>query len=265
MDYYKILGLNKNASQDDIKKSYRTLAMKHHPDRGGDSKTFQEINEAYKILGDPQKRAAYDNPSPRFDGFGPGSENINLSDLFAHVFNQRGFGFNDSFSQNRKPVYRARISISLLEAYNCETKVLKLTTETGQKVVSIDIPRGVQSGSQIRYDNVIEGTTLLIEFLVTPDLKFDRKGNDLYCNIPLSVLDLISGTKVKFVAINGKTLEVDIPPLTQPNSQLKITGHGMPMANGNYGNQILLIKPFIPDSIDRELLDAIRKHKENTQ
>jgi len=263
MDYYNILGVDKTASQDDIKKAYRKLAMKHHPDRGGDNTKFQEVNEAYNVLGDPQKRAQYDNPAQRgFGGFdfgfnGPGD----INDIFASIFRQQGRP--NPFNQQQEPVYRTRVAVSLVEAYHGEEKMLQMQTPDGTKVIKINIPKGVQSGDRIRYDNVIENGILLIEFIVTPDLRFDRHGWDLHSNLPVSVLDLIVGTKIKFTTISGKTLEVNIKPQTQPYMQLKIGGQGMPRPDGGFGDQILLIKPYIPATIDDEITQAILKHQDN--
>jgi DnaJ-class molecular chaperone len=84
----------------------------------------------------------------------------------------------------------------------------------------------------------------------------------LYANYPISVLDLIVGTKVQFQAINGKMLEVTIPAKTQPNHQIRLPGLGMPISNtGQYGDQILLLKPFIPDSISNDIIDSIKRNQ----
>jgi len=166
MDYYNILGVDKTASQDDIKKAYRKLAMKHHPDRGGDNTKFQEVNEAYNVLGDPQKRAQYDNPAQHgFGGFDFGFNGSgDINDIFASIFRQQGRP--NPFNQQQEPVYRTRVAVSLVEAYHGEEKMLQMQTPDGTKVIKINVPKGVQSGDRIRYDNVIENGILLIEFIV---------------------------------------------------------------------------------------------------
>jgi DnaJ-class molecular chaperone len=137
-----------------------------------------------------------------------------------------------------------------------------LQTPIGTHAVNIVIPKGIPDGGQVRYEKIIDGASLLVEFKIEPNLKFDRKLNDLYSNHPISVLDLIVGTTFEFTTISGKTLEVKVPPKTQPYMQLKIAGQGMPI-NGTtqYGDQIILIKPFIPDTINSEITESILRSK----
>lgn len=256
MDYYDTLGVPRTASPEEIKKAYRKLAMEHHPDRGGDNNKFQEISVAYNTLSDPDKKAAYDSPQPQFSGFQHDMNGFDLNDIFAHVFGQQNNPFGH---RNQQQIYRTRVTVSLVDVYNGADQVLKLNTPQGLKVINIKLPKHLHTGSQIRYENVVEKGVLIVEFVVLPDLRFDRKGDDLYANLPVSVLDLITGTKVQFTTISNKTLEVTIRPQTQPWMQLKISGEGMPTVNGDFGDQILLIKPFIPDTIDTDIIESIKR------
>lgn len=266
MDHYQTLGVAKNATPDEIKKSYRRLASKHHPDKGGDTATFQKIEEAYRILSDPQQRQQYDNPMPQgnpFAGFqqAPGGFNFNfngdINDLFGQMFQQ-----HHQRHPNQPHAYRTSISISLEQSYSGGSQPLKLQTPNGLHAVNIEIPKGVTDGGQMRYDNLIPNASLIVEFRVAPHLKFDRKGVDLYCNQQVSVLDLIVGSSFEFKTISGKTLEVRIPPKTQPHMHLKIAGEGMPIHGSNlHGDQIILIKPYIPDTIDEEITQSILRSK----
>jgi curved DNA-binding protein len=223
MDYYTTLEIPKTATQDDIKKAYRKLAMKTHPDRnGGDETKFKKIQEAYDILSDPKKRQNYDNPSPQF-GFN--TNHMDMNDFFNQVFGQR------KAHQSSKQILRTTVSISLVDA---ETKL-----------VNINIPAGVATGDSMRYDSILENAVLIVQFVVMQDLRFDRHGNDLYSSQTLSVLDLIIGTKFKFQTISGKLLEVKVPPNTQPNSNLRIPESGMPTKTGGYGDILILLKPLI--------------------
>ena len=99
MDYYKRLGVNKSASPEELKRAYKKLAMQHHPDRGGDQKTFQEINEAYDTLKDPAKRQQYDNPQPRAD-FNMNSQNMN--DIFSQFFGGQAYAGKSSSSTKKR-------------------------------------------------------------------------------------------------------------------------------------------------------------------
>jgi DnaJ-class molecular chaperone len=263
MDHYSTLGVDKNATPDDIKKSYRKLASKHHPDKGGDTATFQKIQTAYDTLIDTNKRQQYDNPMPQ--GF---SQQGGMPPGFENIFGQMFGGGNpfDPFSQQRRQpqpqVFRTTVNITLEQAYYGGEQVLKLQTPTKVHAVEIQIPKGIQNGNQMRIDNVLDGSGLVVEFRVEPHLKFDRQGNDLICPRSISVLDLIIGTSFEFVTMSGKTLEVTVKPKTQPYMQLKLTGQGMPIINSNsYGDQILLLKPFIPDTIDEKIVDIILQTK----
>jgi len=263
MDHYQTLGVDKKATQDDIKKAYRRLASKHHPDKGGDTSTFQKIEEAYRILSDPNQRQQYDNPMPQGFHFSQGNPG-------GFPFNTGGFAdFFDMFQQHhnrqqrpQQQVFRTNVLVTLQQVYYGEEQTLKLQTTTNTHAVKIQIPKGIQNGSQIKIDNVIDGASLLVEFRIQPDLRFDRKNNDLACNHTISVLDLITGSTFEFTTISGKTFEVTVKPKTQPYVQLKIAGQGMPIYGTNqYGDQIILLKPFVPDMIDEQIVTSILQSK----
>lgn len=263
MDHYNTLGVSKNATQEEIKKAYRRLAMIHHPDKGGSPVEFQKINDAYEVLGDAAKRQQYDNPQsnqPQFGGFQFNQNHFDINDIFSQIF-----GGARHAGVNQRQIYRTQVSVSLLDAYNGKEHSFQLTTPSGVKVINVKVPLGIDNGDQVRYENVIDNGTLIIGFHIMPDLRFDRKGNDLYCNLPISVLDLIIGTTVKFTTIAGKTIDVTIPPNTQPSHQIRLPGLGMPVKNSSniYGNQILLLKPFIPDNIPNDIIESIRRNQVN--
>lgn len=265
MDHYAVLGVSKDATPDEIKKAYRKLASQHHPDKGGDTAKFQQIQEAYAVLSDTDKRAMYDNPQPQgFPGgfqfhMGPG---MDINDIFGQMFGGGQSPFN--MNRNQKQVLRTQVQASLLNAYNGGTQILRLNTQQGPKVIDIQIPKGVQTGQQARYDNIIPNAILLVEFVVMADLKFERRQNDLLANHSVSVLDLIVGCTFEFTTISGTTVEVKIPPKTQPFMQLKLAGYGMPVGTtGYYGDQLILLKPFIPDNISEDIVDSILRNKGN--
>lgn len=257
MDYYSILEIDKTATQDDIKRAYRKLAMKHHPDRtGGDDTQFKKIQEAYDILSDPTKRQQYDNPIPQFSF---GANNMDAENFFSQFFGNR-----NNFQQ-RKPTYRTMVTVPLVDAYHGAEHVLQISTPQGKHVINIKVPPGVDTADTIRYDNVIENVTLLVQFQVMQDLRYERRDCDLFSHHSISVLELIVGTKFKFHTIDNRTLEVKVNPKTQPFTQLRIPGAGMPKKTGGYGDQIILLKPFIPDNIDQTVIDAINTQLTKSQ
>lgn len=263
-DYYKTLGVDRNATPDIIKKAYRKLAGVHHPDKGGDTAKFQQIEEAYRTLSDPTKKQQYDNPNPFGNGphqqgftFNMHNGMFNFDDIFGQMFR------NPPNNQQRfHQTYRTIVYVTLEQSYEGGEQNLKLQTPTESHVIKIKVPKGVQNGEQMRYDNVVPNANLIVEFKVQEHLKYERKGSDLYCSQSISVLDLIIGTSIKFTTISGKEFEVKIPPKTQPNTQMRIPAEGMPIFGSNsYGDQIILIKPFIPDIIDEEITQSILRSK----
>jgi len=257
------LGVSKTATPDEIKKAYRKLASQHHPDKGGDKAKFQDIQAAYDTLSSPDKRQQYDNPAPQ--GF---HQQGGVPPGFEHIFSQMFGGGNpfDPFNQRRQQpqqqVFRTTINISLEQAYHGGEQVLKLQTPTNVHAVTIQVPKGIQNGNQMRIDKVMDGASLIVDFRVDPHLKYDRQGNDLICNHSISVFDLIVGTSFEFTTLSGKTLEVTVKPKTQPFMQLKLANQGMPIHNTiMFGDQIILLKPFIPDTIDEEVINSINQQK----
>ena len=265
MDHYNTLGVSKTATPDEIKKAYRKLASQHHPDKGGDKAKFQDIQAAYDTLSNPDKRQQYDNPMPQgFHHAGAGGMPPGFENIFSHMFG--GGNPFDPFGQRRQQpqqqVFRTAINITLEQAYSGGEQILKLQTPTNVHAVTIQIPKGIQNGNQMRIDKVVDGASLIVDFRIEPHLKYDRQGNDLLCNHPISVLDLIIGTTFEFTTISGKTLEVTVKPRTQPYIQLKLAGQGMPIYNtSGYGDQIILLKPFIPDIIDETVINSISQQK----
>jgi curved DNA-binding protein len=251
MDYYSILGVGKHATPEEIKKAYRKLASQHHPDKGGDTAKFQQIQEAYSVLSDMEKKLQYDRPDTPSNNFNQPTWEHFFSDFFSRNFNQ-----------NTKPIYRTVITITLQEAYYGCNKAVQFQTQYNQNVLNIKIPKGIKNHEKLRYEKAINQSDLIVDFHVLPDLKFERMDDALHCSLSISVLDLIIGTNVEFVTIDNKKLYINIKPGTQPNSTIKIAGKGMPITNSDmYGDQYLLIKPYIPDNIHSDIIDAITKHK----
>lgn len=255
MDYYTLLGISRDASQDEIKKAYRKLALQHHPDKGGDVTKFQEITSAYETLSNPEKRLQYDNPSANQNqfpgGFGFSASPFDLDSMFGQIF---GRGFTNH------QVLRTRVSISLRDAYAGTDKILQLNTPDGVKTLSVTVPPGIQTGDCIRYENIVPNTQIIIEFVVLPDARFERRDHDLYSILPVSVLDLIVGATVDFQTIKGTTVKVTIKPMTQPSQKIRLAEYGMPCGENIYGDQILLISPYIPDNISDDVINSIKNN-----
>lgn len=262
MDYYNTLGVPRDADQDTIKRAYRKLAMQHHPDKGGDPNEFQKISEAYETLSDTDKRLQYDNPNSQPQGFPGGfsfhAQGFDINDIFSQIFGKQGFHQRN----NHRQVFRTQVYVSLLDAYHGSNQMIQLNTANGPKVVNFAVPKGIESGEQVRYDNILDDASLIIQFIVRNELKFDRNGNDLYSTIPISVLELITGAKIEFTTLTGKKLEVNIQPKTQPTDQIRIQGYGMPIRDsGFYGDQLLLLKPYVPDNISQDVIDSIIRNQ----
>lgn len=265
MDHYQTLGVSPQADTKDIKKAYRKLAGKHHPDKGGDENEFKKVQKAYETLSDPQKRAEYDNPNPFNQGFGGGNP-FDINDIFGDIFGQR-----PRQPRNQRPMFRTQLNVTLRQAYTGGQQTMELQTPQGKKVVTVNIPKGVMTGQQTKYDNLVQpNSTMVVDFHVMQDAWFERHGPHLLCTHNISVLDLIVGTKFKFTTIGGKVVEVKVKAGTAPNTQIKLAGQGMPVADprgpnitsGQFGDQLILLKGIIPDNIEQGIIDSIMKYKD---
>lgn len=262
MDYYKILGVERNATPDEIKLAYRRLAAKNHPDKGGDTEAFQKIQEAYNILGDPQKKQQYDAPQhPFFNSpFGPGGG----------PFGGGPFGSGNPFEdiinqftrQPRVKIYTVTVFVTLEQVARGDMENVQIQTPEGVKLINIQIPRGIEDGQQVRYERIMPDGMLQVAFRIYKHNKFDRKNLDLYCTERINVFDLILGTKITVKDIFENSLELNIPPKTKPNSTFRIPNHGLDSNQGR-GDQYVLIQPEIPDTISDELMALIRKERES--
>ncbi len=339
-DYYKILGVQRNASQDEIKKSFRKLARKHHPDvNPGDKKAearFKEINEAYEVLSDPEKRQKYDTLGPNwqeqfgFGGTGTGpfgrtrtgtgtgrsggipfdfdTDPTRFSDFFETLFGRGAStgtrGGRTSTSTSTADRLRQRqgdnieqpVEITLQEAYSgasrkfvvqspeiCSTclgigeingKTCPTCKGQGQttrtKHIEVCIPPGVDNGSKVRVAG--EGQPgigggprgdLFLVITVRPDPRFERKGDDLYTDIPVDLTTAMLGGEALVTTPDGKQFSLTIPPETQNGKLFRLTGKGMPnLRTGARGNFIARIQVMLPTGLtpqERELFAALAR------
>jgi curved DNA-binding protein len=253
MDYYSILGVNKNASQEEIRKAYKKQCMKHHPDRGGSEEQIKKVNEAYNTLKDPRSRAEYDNPQPQFN------------------FNSQGFRggnpFDDIFGrqprrQRRNHDVTININLELLDVIQGKELTARYQVPSGKiKEANIDIPPGVENGTGIRFqglgDDAIPNYTngdLIVRVRVREPINWKRSGNDLRTKAMVSIFDCMLGGSTEITTVEGKRLKVNIPKGTQPGAIFSIPGHGIPnMRNGSRGNIFVELKTVVP-KIDNPII-----------
>lgn len=268
-DYYETLGVARSATADEIKKAYRKLASQHHPDKGGDTATFQKIEEAYRILSDPQKRAEYDNPQPHFQqhgGMPPGFEDM-INQMFG------GGGFNDFFGRRPQPVRNRNLNlqtqITLEDAFHGKDLVANVRLPSGRdQTLEVKIPPGIRHGVTLRLagmgddsiGNIPRGD-IHLTVNILPHRIFKREEDDLVMDLSINCFEAVLGKKVEFNTIDGKTLETSIPPGIQPGQTLNVQGYGMPnMSNPLMKGRLLInINITIPTTLTADQKDALRK------
>lgn len=287
IDYYKILGIKRDATQEEIKKAYRRLAKKYHPDLNKDDpqakSRFQEINEANEVLGDPEKRRRYDEYGENwkqsddfgtgsnsngnswsygFGGFGQSDRNENgFSDFFEQLF---GKGFRNR-GMNRGADIQATLQLTLQEAAVTHRQTFIVN---GEKI-AITVPAGIADGQRIRLQKRgkadIDGGErgdLYITFHILPDNRFTRVDNDLYTTVSCDIFTLLLGGEAIIPTLDGN-VKTTIKPGTQPESKLRLRGKGFPLyrQEGKNGDLIITIKATVPQLNKRqmELIEEAKK------
>jgi DnaJ-class molecular chaperone len=257
-DHYATLGVARNASQDEIKKAFRKLASKNHPDKGGDTQKFQEIQAAYDTLGDAAKRAQYDNPAPQFSGM-PGGTQFNMGDIFAQMF-----GGHPGFAQQhpRRNHMRMSLWITLKDVLTGGHRQVAVGSMQGQSTIEIDIPQGINDGDMVQYGGLAPGgQDLVIEFRIHPHPQFRRDGLNLTVEYKCSVWDMILGGDTEIGNLDGSQLVVSIPPLTDNGTTLRLRGRGLQDRKGATGDLFVRLNAVLPKSISPELVTAIQQHR----
>ena len=289
-DYYEILGVSKNASDDEIKKAYRKLAFKYHPDKNpGDKEAeakLKEATEANEVVSDKQKRARYDqfghagvggnsnygggNPfsggSYSFNGqnfnFDFGGDG-NIDDIFSTLF-----GFGGGRTQRRRGTdYRTVLTVSFEESIFGTTK----TVQVDGKEINLKIPAGIDDGQSIRLrghggpapDSSGEAGDLLVQIRVRPHKTLTREGYIILSEQHISMIDAALGCEVEIETIDGK-ITMKVPAGTQSSTPFKLSGHGVPMRGEERGPHIVNIIVDTPTNLSKkqkELLEEFRTAK----
>ena len=296
-DYYKTLGIDKNASSDAIKKAYRKLALKYHPDKNpgnkGAEENFKKLSEAYAVLGDPEKRKQYNS----FGSQEAFSRSFSQEDIF------RGFDLNeilkglggfrgqrqssytndDPFSQSfRSQQYNQAVprkgrgleynlSISLEEAYSSAEKRISFKTDDGElNEITMKIPKGIDTGRKLRLTGKgLPGLNggppgdLFINITVAPHPVFTRDGDDVYVLKTITFSQTVLGTSIDIKTLGGETKRIKIPANTQNNTRIRMKGFGVPhFKKSGRGDQYVRIAVDIPRKLTKKQRDIVKQLSE---
>jgi curved DNA-binding protein len=254
------------------------MAMKHHPDRGGDEKKFKEIEEAYRTLSDPQKKQMFDmgmDPNRQQGpqgGFNQGPFEFhfganNWNDFFGGGGGPFGFGGRQ---MQRNKTINLVVELSLEDVLTGKTLDAEIDVPgSRKKIINVNIPSGIEDGQQIRYqglgDNSIPNIPpgdLIINIRIINNTEFRREGDSLILERTISVWDAILGCKLDITTIDGKNLQIGVPAGTQSETVLSCRHEGLPnMRNRQRGNLLIKIKIFIPRNLTDLQKDKIEKLK----
>lgn len=295
-DYYEVLGVSKNASDDEIKKAYRKLAVKYHPDKNpGDKEAeakFKEISEAHEVLSDKQKRARYDQfghagvggaSGGAYGGFGGsnpfGGGNFNFNgQSFNFDFGNGGafddilgslFGFGGGARRSRRGAdYQTSVTLTFEEAIFGTTKTVTVEDNS----LKVKIPAGIDDGMSIRLRGkggpAPEGSTeagdLYVRVRVRPHKSLTREGAIILSEEKIDMVDAALGCEIDVLTVDG-TVRMKVPAGTQSGTPFKLSGHGVPFrADGDRGPHIVTVIVETPKNLSRkqkELLEEFKKSK----
>ncbi|PJJ84606.1 DnaJ C-terminal domain-containing protein [Mucilaginibacter auburnensis] len=295
IDYYKVLGLDKSASDKDIKNAYRKLARKYHPDLNPNdeeaNKKFQQLNEANEVLSDPEKRKKYDKYGENwqhgeayeqaqqqrqqrqygggggqafdFEGFGNGGD---FSDFFQSMFGGAAGGGRGRQARYRGQDYNAELQLDLTQI--AETH--KQTLTVNGKNIRITIPAGVENGQTIKIAghggagvNGGPAGDLFIKFLVADDPRFKRQGADLFATAKIDVYTAVLGGELTIETLTGK-VKLKVAPETQNGTKVKLKGKGLPVykKEGAHGDLYITYDVQIPTNLtekQKQLFEELAK------
>ncbi len=292
VDYYKILGVPKTASADEIKNAYRKLARKHHPDLNPNdkeaNKKFQQINEANEVLSDPAKRKKYDaygenwQHAEEFEKAGKASagsgrrsgrtgsgdftgfeDSGDFSDFFASMFGGRASGTSRNQTRFRGQDFNAELQLSLGQAYLTH----KQTLSVNGKNIRITIPAGIENGQTIRLTghggkgvNGGPDGDLYITFSIADDPVFKRLGSDLYMTVELDLYTAVLGGELTIDTLGGK-IKLKVAPETQNESKIRLKGKGFPVykKEGQFGDLYITYRVKLPVKLTEKQKSLFRE------
>lgn len=294
IDYYKILELDKTATQADIKKAYRKLARKLHPDLNPNDQSaqekFQRVNEANEVLSDPEKRKKYDqygkdwehaeafeeakknqrrsnsNTNRTYTNYSGQQEDF--SDFFESMFGGGGFGGStrQRTSQFKGQDLNATLNLNMTDILQEQ----KQTLDLGNKKIRITIPAGVEDGQTIKItgyggEGVNGGPKgdLYLTFEIYNNTDFQRVGNDLYKNESISLYDAILGSSIEITTLTGK-VKLKVKPETQNDTKIKLKGKGMPIykKKGAHGDLYITYKVTMPTNLSQKEKELFKQLSE---
>lgn len=278
IDYYKILGVSKKATEKEIKAAYRKLARKYHPDLNPDSKEaekkFKDINEAHEVLSNPEHRQKYDRygkdwkqgaeferaqkqqrqQQARYQADPHGFSEHEYSDFFESLFGSRGaFSGRSAYPAYKGQDYHAELQLDLKTVYTAHQQVLTVNN----KRLRLTIPAGVEHGQVIKIKgkggagvNGGPNGDLYLKFIISNDTPFQRDGNDLYLPVDLDLYTAVLGGAITIDTFSGK-VKLQVKPETQNGSKVKLKGKGFPVykQDGKFGDLIITYHLKIPTNL----------------
>lgn len=276
-DHYQTLGVDKSATADEIKKAYRKLASKYHPDKGGDTAKFQEIEEAYRALSSGNTTNKYDfGDSDSSASFGHGVP----EDLLRELFKQ--FGGSDAFydfsgfatkppKRSRNSNLRVHIDVPLVDTLQTHTKAISIKTSgNGRETVAVTIPRGVRPGDTIRYaglggnsdESLPRGDLfVIVENIIMPvDCYIDQ--DILHKKIDINVLDIMIGSTMSFETPFGETLEMTLPNNLQDGTKMRVKNKGLATKDDGRSDLYLVTHLVIP-KLNAEQIESLKTLKQS--
>ena len=280
-DYYEVLGVDKKANADDIKKAYRKLAMKYHPDKNSGDKTaeekFKEASNAYAALSDPEKRRLYDQQgihglhNAGYQDFSSFEDIFRQRDVFGDVFSDiLGMGgFGDLFGRGRASGFsgrhprpgkdlRVQLNIPFMEAIKGTRREISLNRDDGKRRIAVTIPPGIEDGASLRMAGQGQpgangGPTgnLLVEVHVEPHPIFKREGLNLTADLPVPFVTAALGGEARVPTLDGHAM-IRIPPGTQGGQVLRLRKQGIQSSRGGQGDLLVKVQISVPRSLGPE-------------